>query len=230
MSPRNVLYLISPLDFLFPSPANQGSASPPGSQTQTSPESISKVLVGVSGIFPERVDPGTCPKKGNSLCLLDTKEFPSLDRGHPLSFREGTEMMTALPRGKFNPFPSPFKTRQGWKKLPWELKYTQVTSHTDPPQDFCGWGDFHAGFNLKKAFFFSFMGAGGGWQPGETRLECDKPVLLLVCVNELGLFPSSSSARFSASLQSKFTFRAQGCQHGAEAWGLVLIIINNINY
>lgn len=35
------------------------------------------------------------------------------------------------------------------------------------------------------------MGAGGGQQPGETRLECDKPVLLLVCVNELGLFPSS---------------------------------------
>lgn len=115
MSPRNVLYLISPLDFLFPSPANQGSASPPGSQTQTSPGSISKVLVGVSGIFPERVDPGTCSKRGNSLCLLDTKEFPSLDRGHPLSFREGTEMMTALPRGKFNPFPSCFKTRQGGK-------------------------------------------------------------------------------------------------------------------
>lgn len=229
MSPRNVLYLISPLDFLFPSPANQGSASPPGSQTQTSPGSISKVLVGVSGIFPERVDPGTCPKRGNSLCLLDTKEFPSLDRGHPLSFREGTEMMTAL-QGE-NSTPSLHVSKQGkdGKKLPWEFKYTQVTSHTDPPQDFCGWGNFHAGFLLKKAFF-SFMGAGGGWQPGETRLECDKPVLLLVCVNELGLFPSSSSARFSASLQSKFTFRAQGCQHGAEVWGLVVIIINNINY
>lgn len=40
------------------------------------------------------------------------------------------------------------------------------------------------------------MEAGGGRRPGETRLECDKPVLLLVCVNESGLFPSSQSARF----------------------------------
>ena len=49
-------------------------------------------------------------------------------------------------------------------------------------------------FFWKKSF--SFTGAGGGRRPGETCLECDKPVLLLVCVNELGLFPSSQSACF----------------------------------
>lgn len=87
-------------------------------------------------------------------------------------------------------------------------------------------GSFPCWISFEKAFF-SFTGAGGGRRPGETRLECDKPVLLLVCVNELGLFPSSSSARFSASLQSKFTFRARGCQHGGEAWWLVVIISNN---
>lgn len=108
----------------------------------------------------------------------------------------------------------------------WELKYNQATSQTDPCQDFCGWGAFHAGFLLKKPSWEQE----GARQPGEARLECDKPVLLLVCVNELGLFPSSSSARFSASLQSKFTFRAHGCQHGGEAWWLVVIIINDINY
>lgn len=85
-------------------------------------------------------------------------------------------------------------------------------------------GSFPCWISFEK----TFLGAGGGQQPGEARLECDKPVLLLVCVNELGLFPSSSSARFSASLQSKFTFRAHGCQHGAEAWWLVVIIINDI--
>lgn len=79
-----------------------------------------------------------------------------------MSFREMAEMMTVLPRGKSNPFPSCFKTRM--QKLPRELKYNQVTTQIDPPQDFFfgGWAAFHAGFLLKKPFFFSFMGAGGG--------------------------------------------------------------------
>lgn len=186
--------------------------------------------MGFSGIFPERVDPGTFPDGRCSLRLLDTEKFPSPDRDCPMAFREGTEMMTALPGGKFNPFPSCFYTRQGWGSV-CEVTWLYLSSQTDPTLDSCGWGAFHAGFFFfENALFFPFTGAGGGWQPGETRLECDKPVLLLVCVNELGLFPSSSSARFSASLQSKFTFRAHGCQHGSGGGGVVVMIINNINY
>lgn len=74
-----------------------------------------------------------------------------------MSFREMAEMMTALPRGKFNPFPSYFKTRM--QKLPHELKYNQVTTQIGPPQDFFffffWWmGSFPCWISFEKAFFF----------------------------------------------------------------------------
>lgn len=72
-----------------------------------------------------------------------------------MSFREGAEMMTALPKGKFNPLPSCFKTGQGQEKITLGAQIEPGhLPNRSPAQDFCGWGDFHAGFLLKKTYFF----------------------------------------------------------------------------
>jgi len=150
------------------------------------------------------VDPGPLVSDECRRWFSNTKQFPSLDRAHPMLLREENEMMTAPPEqllfgGRiFNPSALRCQARQGQKHCSGSSAVTyacvEIAPQIDFPPDYCRWGGFCAGFLLKKSF--SFTWAGGGRRPGETRLECDKPVLLLVCVNELGLFPSSQSARF----------------------------------
>lgn len=125
------------------SPVLQSKARSPlwAPHTKTSQGSISRVPVGFTGISPERVDPGMFPNSGYSLCLLDTKKFPSLDRGHPMSLREGTEMMTALPSSCSlrveNSTPSLHASKQGWKNYPGSSDMTRSPHKSIPPQDFC---------------------------------------------------------------------------------------------
>lgn len=72
-APRNAPYLISLLEFLFPSPANQGWGSPPGSQPAMSWDSTSRVPVGFAGAFPESADPGPLLSIGCSRWFLSVK-------------------------------------------------------------------------------------------------------------------------------------------------------------